>query len=41
VCPHNAKLFEAYAEDRTAAAYRIFWCYERDQMGIVAITEHP
>lgn len=44
ICPHNDKLFEAYAENNTAAAFRIFWCYdpnERDQIVIVAITEHP
>ena len=43
-CPHGEKLYEAYAENKTAAAYRIFWCYdrnERNQIVIVAITEHP
>jgi hypothetical protein len=43
-CPHGDQLWEAYAENKTPAAYRIFWCYdpnERDQIVIVAITEHP
>ncbi|HTW07259.1 MAG TPA: hypothetical protein VME46_07105, partial [Acidimicrobiales bacterium] len=40
-CPHGGKLFEAYAENNTPAAYRIFWCYDPDQKDtvlIVAIT---
>ena len=43
-CPHGGKLFEAYAENKTPAAYRIFWCYdpdEKDVVVIVAITPHP
>jgi hypothetical protein len=44
-CPHGAKLFEAYAENQTPGAYRIFWCYlpppEKDAILIVAITPHP
>ena len=37
------KVFEAYAQQRTPAAYRIFWCYgpEKRQMTIIAITPHP
>ena len=37
------KIFEAYAENNTPAAYRIFWHYGpgRDQITIVAITTHP
>jgi len=37
------KVFEAYAENNTPAAYRVFWHYgpERDQITIVAITAHP
>ena len=37
------KVFEAYAENKTPAAYRIFWHYgpRRDQITIVAITAHP
>jgi hypothetical protein len=44
-CPHGGKLFEAYAENRTPAAYRIFWCFvpppARDTILVVAITPHP
>lgn len=25
--PNGAEVFEAYAENKTAGAYRIFWCY--------------
>jgi hypothetical protein len=41
--PDGEKIFEAYAENRTPAAYRIFWCYgpEKNQITIVAITPHP
>lgn len=37
------KVFEAYAENRTPAAFRVFWHYgpEAGQMTIVAITTHP
>jgi hypothetical protein len=37
------KIFEAYAEQSTPAAYRIFWYYRpgRNQMTILAITPHP
>ncbi len=37
------RIFEAYAENNTPAAYRIFYHYgpERDQITIVAITAHP
>jgi hypothetical protein len=41
--PQGEKVFEAYAEQSTPAAYRIFWYYgpERNQITIVAITPHP
>lgn len=41
--PKNQKVFEAYCENRTPAAYRIFFCYgpNPDQITIVAITPHP
>lgn len=41
--PNGAEVFEAYAENRTPAAYRIFWCYgpEKKQLTILAITPHP
>jgi len=37
------KVFEAYAQNRTPGAYRIFWCYGPDikQITIIAITPHP
>lgn len=36
-------VFEAYAENDTSAAYRIFWHYgpEKGELTIVAITPHP
>lgn len=41
--PNGEKVFEAYAEQRTPAAYRIFWYYgpEPKQITIIAITPHP
>lgn len=40
---HGEEVFEAYAENRTAAAYRIFWHYGpgKDVITIIAITSHP
>ena len=37
------KVFEAYAENNTPAAYRIFWCYgpNSENITIIAITAHP
>ena len=37
------KVFEAYAQNRTPGAYRIFWCYgpESGELTIIAITPHP
>jgi len=37
------KVFEAYAQNRTPGAYRIFWCYgpKAKQITIIAITPHP
>jgi hypothetical protein len=44
-CPHGDKLFEAYAQNNTPGAYRIFWCYmpepAKNTLLIVAITPHP
>jgi hypothetical protein len=36
-------IFEAYAENNTPGAYRIFWVYGlgKDVITIVAITAHP
>ena len=41
--PRGEKVFEAYAQQKTPAAYRIFWYYgpDRKQITIVAITPHP
>jgi hypothetical protein len=40
--PNGEPVFEAYAENQTAAAYRIFFFYgENDQIMIVAVTPHP
>jgi hypothetical protein len=41
--PNDEKVFEAYAENRTPAAFRVFWCYgpKKDEITIVAITAHP
>ena len=37
------RVFEAYAQNRTPGAYRVFWCYgpKKDQITILAITPHP
>ncbi len=41
--PNNEDVFEAYAENNTPAAYRVFWCYGpgKKEITILAITEHP
>lgn len=41
--PHGEKVFEAYAEQHTPAAYRIFFYYGKTQgeIVIIAITAHP
>ncbi len=41
--PSGEQVFEAYAEQATPAAYRVFWCYgpEKGQITILAITRHP
>ena len=40
---NGEKVFEAYAENQTPAAYRIFWHYGpgKDIITIIAITAHP
>ena len=37
------KVFEAYVQQRTPAAYRLFWCYgpEKGQLTVIAIAPHP
>ena len=39
----KVKVFEAYVQQRTPAAYRVFWCYgpQKGQITIIAITPHP
>lgn len=43
--PYNPrqKVFEAYAQQNTPSAYRVFWCYgpAKGHITIVAITPHP
>lgn len=41
--PHGEKVFEAYAEQKTPAAYRVFWFYgpSKRKITIFAITPHP
>ncbi len=41
--PIGGDVFEAYAENNTSAAYRIFWCYgpNKGEISIIAITSHP
>jgi hypothetical protein len=41
--PDGVEVFEAYAENRTPAAYRIFWHYGpgKSVITILAITPHP
>jgi len=41
--PNGEKVFEAYAEQKTSAAYRVFWYYgpAKGQITIIAITPHP
>lgn len=39
----NEKVFEAYVQNNTPGAYRIFWCYgpQKNMITIIAITPHP
>jgi hypothetical protein len=41
--PRGEKVFEAYAQQKTPAAYRVFWYYGPSQgaITIIAITPHP
>lgn len=41
--PNDEKVFLAYVENQTSAAYRIFWYYgpEKQQITVYAITPHP
>lgn len=37
------KVFEAYVQNNTPSAYRLFWCYGpgKRQITVIAITPHP
>lgn len=41
--PSGEEVFEAYAENKTPAAYRIFWYYGpgKQQITVITITPHP
>ena len=41
--PKGEDVFEAYAENKTSSAYRIFWFYgpEKKEITVLAITPHP
>lgn len=43
--PYNKKekVWEAYVQNNTPGAYRLFWCYgpEKGEITIIAITPHP
>ncbi len=43
--PYDKKqsVFEAYVQNNTPGAYRLFWCYgpNKNQITIIAITPHP
>jgi hypothetical protein len=41
--PEGEKIFEAYAQNKTPGAYRIFWYYGpgKKRITIVAIVPHP
>ena len=37
------KVFEAYGQNRTPGAYRVFWCYgpKPGEITVIAVTPHP
>lgn len=39
----KGKVFEAYVQNSTPGAYRLFWCYgpNKGEITIIAITPHP
>lgn len=39
----DGKVFEAYVQNKTPGAHRLFWCYgpARGDITIIAITPHP
>jgi len=41
--PNGEEVFEAYAQNQTPGAYRVFWFYGPDkrEITVIAITPHP
>ncbi|CAD5912510.1 hypothetical protein PCC9214_00132 [Planktothrix tepida] len=41
--PNGEEIFEAYVENKTPAAFRVFWYYGPDKgvITVIAITPHP
>jgi hypothetical protein len=41
--PNEEEVFEAYVENKTPAAFRVFWYYgpEKGVITVIAITPHP
>ena len=41
--PGNEKVFEAYVENKTPAAFRVFWFYGpgKGEITVFAVTAHP
>ena len=41
--PNGEKVFEAYAQQKTSVAYRVFWYYgpTKRMITVLAITPHP
>lgn len=41
--PNGEEVFEAYAQNKTPGAYRIFWYYgpQKKEITIIAIVPHP
>jgi hypothetical protein len=41
--PNDEEVFEAYVENKTPAAFRVFWYYgpNRNELTILTITLHP
>jgi hypothetical protein len=39
----DQKVFEAYVQQKSPGAYRVFWCYgpRQGELTIIAITPHP
>lgn len=44
-CPHGDDVFQAYAQNRTPGAFRIWFCYKpppaKDTLLIISIMAHP